>query len=1337
MKRFVLVYICFTLLFWVEKVYPQVQYSSYEGTHFFVGFMQNEIVIDPRYGGLHLKLFIFPSSTTNVTLIFPNDSVVTFTNVNTSKNLEIDVPTNFENFESEVVRKKAIEIISTNPIIVYAFSTQYLTSEAYSAIPVEKWGKEYVVISYPNDQYSLPIDTPIDPSDSTYRLTPRQSEFLLLAAYDSTQITFYPRSITEKGAQVNNPKTVILNKGQTYLVKSFPFVRNYGDLSGTFIRGDKPFGVLSGHVRTAIPQNLVPKWDSKNHLVEMLMPANSWGREFITVPFGISPYGDLIKITSYFPNTTITAIWEGGSQTYVLNQNFDVLEIPFVNEPRKWISDKPVQMAQFIMHSGLDWDSPNFDPAMTLIPPLEQFVNYVTFQTPGNSSWNPGQFLAHFVNIVGTIDALDETYLNSVRIVDIPNDITLFNIFNNTYFWANIKIRDGIYNLQAKKGKIAGVVYGVGLADAYALVLGSSLVNPYIGDSTSPELTYEENCGNLNGYFYETNLQSNTGIVYAYVISDSTFNYLYSFSNIVDTTNYVYFSAKPTDPYQKGKVVLEVRDRNGNSRKLSYEYNPPLLQLPSSLEFNNIKPFDSLIKSIKIKNLGNSIQILRISLKRKDDRFRWYVDRRIPINLSWNDTVSIFITCSPNGVLIDLYDTLIIEVDCNLTFRIPINTSVLEAKLEVFGYDFGSVYIGDTAIGRVGIANFGEIPIRFDSIFINSLPNVFLKIDNPTNFILQSGDTTYFSIKFAPNNRQEFNSQVVFYDELKLNLKADIRGVGIAPLISSIVVDFGRVRIGKTKDTVVYLINKGNTPAKISFIDYINFDSSFYLSNFDIKTTFSDSLPVFISFTPQKLGNLFTIAEYSIDWELHPKVKIEVRGEGILPQLETYNYYFDTVFVDEDTFALVPIVRSIGTEDLLIYEIRPFQGDLSSFEIDFNSLKSISLPIDSILKIPVKFHPSFVGNHQITLEVISNAVPGDSLAVNHLVIYGVARSRDTLLAEIEIESEQEYLLCNNVELLVKIINKGNVPFVIKKVDFLTENFEVTGFDSSIVGTEINPTEVLDFNIIGFGKSEGSASIEIIINYGQNTDSLLVGKSEFRFQELIQNVFVESDENPVKVGGNYNLNVSGEFVNPSELPFEFVLNVKAVHKDKVSFNRTNFVFNLKNFDNEWQINPEVEFTDSEIKFILPQLNLRGKNAEWSISIPFSVYLTNKLFSQFEVSVEENICFKFSSNSTLVQIEPFCAYPLRDIEIVDFPILVDYYPNPITNFLTLEFESKKKDFVILEIFDKLGSPIGEKMKIEIDIGKSQKNVDFYFVENGIYFVKLNFNNLTKYIKVLKLN
>jgi len=1337
MKKYGLIYIVLTIYLLCSNItFAQVQYSSYEGTHFIVGFMQNEIVIDPRYGGLHLKLFIFPSSTTNITIIFPNDSVVSFTNVKSNSNLEIEVPIQFENFESEVVRKKSIEIQSDNPIIVYAFSTQYLTSEAYTAIPVDKWGKEYVIVSYPNDQYSLPIDTPLDPSDSLYRLTPRQSEFLIMSAYDSTQITFYPRSITEKGVQVNNPKTIILNKGQTYLVKSFPFVRNYGDLSGTFLRGNKPFGVLSGHVRTAIPQNLVPKWDSKNHLVEMLMPANSWGREYITVPFGISPYGDLIKIVSYYPNTTITSVWDGGSQTYVLNNNFDVLEIPFVNEVRKWISDKPIQIAQFIMHSGLDWDSPNYDPAMTLVPPLEQYVNSITFQTPGNSAWNPGQFVAHYVNIIGTIDALNETYLNSVRIVDIPKDIVISKIFNDTYFWANIKIRDGVYRIKADQGKIAGVVYGVGLADAYALVLGSSLVNPFIGDSTPPELTYEENCGKIQGYFFETSVTSNTGIAYAYAIRDSTFNYLYSFSDIFDTTRYVYFAAQPIDPYKKGKVVLEVRDRNGNSRRLSFNYNPPALDYPSSLDFSNIKPFDSVKKTVKLKNVGGDVEILRIGLKKKDERFRWYVDRKIPFLLKANDTVSIFVTCAPQGMLLDLFDTLVVEVDCNLTFLIPINSTVLDAKLEVFDYDFGNVYIGDTAIGKVGIANLSELPVVFDSIFINSLPNVFSKLNNPTKFTLKPGDTIFFPIKFIPNDRKEFKSQVVFVDEMMIKPKAEIRGVGVAPLINSLTVDFGKLRVGLSKDTLVYLKNSGNILANVNFARFQNYDSAFDSSLFVFNATVSDTFPFKITFAPKSIGKHTTTAEYSVDWKLHPPLTIEAVGEGILPQIETYDFNFDTILVFDEITNNVLLLRSTGTEELYIKQIRPFSGESNSFEIDFNSLKDTKVPIDSALSIPIKFKPKFVGAHSLVLEIISDAVPGDSLVSNFSTIYGYARSRDTLRAEIAINSLSEYPICNKINLEVEIINKGNIQFPVQEIQFSTSNFILSEVDTSFVGKIIQPGEKISFGVSGFGIDEGPATIEITARYGLSEDSILLCKKDFRIIKLTQEVFAEPEKNPVNIGENYKLKVYGEFLNPSVLTFDFVLRVKSVFKEKIGFNPDNFVLSLKNSGREWSIPLGSKFSTSELELVASKLYLEGRTTKWEISLPFSVFLTNELFGKFEVNVDENHCYKADNNTVQIQIEPFCVYPLRDIELIEGAYLLDYYPNPVTDFLTLDFESKKKDFVILEIFDKLGNILIENMKIDVDVGRNQRKIDFSYFENGIYFVKLKFESLTKYILVFKL-
>ncbi len=1335
MKRYrIHKFICILILL-PQFIYSQMQYSSYEGTHFFVGFMQNEITIDPRYGGLHLKLFIFPSSTTDITIIFPNDSVVNYTNITPSKSLEVGVPINFENFESEVVRKKAIEILSTNPILVYGFSSQYLTSDAFTAIPVEKWGKEYVIISIPNDQYSAPTDVVLDPIDSLYRKTPRQSEFLIISAFDSTEVTFYPRSITEKGIQVGYPKSVILNKGQTYLVKSYPFQKGYGDLSGTVVRGNKPFGVVSGHVRTAIPQGLVPKWDSKNHLCEMLMPTTSWGREFVTVPFSVSPYGDLIKITSYFPNTTVTSFSASGTQTYVLSGSYDVLEIPYVDEPRKWVSDKPIQMAQFLMHSGTDWDSPNYDPAMTLVPPIEQFVQNLTFQTPANISWNPAQFVAHFVNIIGTIDALNETYINSEKIINLSNDIYIFKLFNDAYFWANIKIPYGRYQIVANKGKIAGVVYGVGLADAYALVLGASLINPYIRDSIPPQLTYTDDCGRLQGYFYEPIQSPNTGINYIYVVSDSTFNFTYLLGELKDTSTYAYFTANVVDPYRKGKIVIEVRDRNGNSKKLSYTYEPPSISVPNEVVFSNVKPYDTLRKSILIRNNSFKINILDVYFANKDTRLNWYVRRKIPFEIANADTFSIVVTLTPNGYIKELIDTLTIKVDCNLTYKIPIKVNFLEWKFQTIGYDFGKVYLSDTAYGKVGIVNESDIIIAFDSIAIGTYPNVFKLLKKP-KFSLKPGDTAFFDVMFTPNERKDYSSYVIFYDELKVNTRAEIIGRGIAPLVESVLIDFGKVRVNKTKDTVIYLINHGNTDAILNFNRLENFSTDFS-ANFEFfqNVKFKDTIPVEISFTPKIVGTKSQKAYFTLDWKLHPEIIIEMKGEGILPNVETFDVQFDTIFVFESATKQFEIALSNGTTDLYIKEIIPFSGDINSYEIDFTDLKDLVLSPGSSLSIPITFEPKFVGEHQMTLLLVSDATPSDTLLLSYINVTGFAKRRDTLDANLIVSKNIPDYLCNLVKVDFSVENTGNVEFPIIGTKFEFENFICKNVDTSITGSIVIPGDKIIGSLTGFSTSTQNAKVRMYIYYGYRGDSLLFKEIEFNLNKIRQIFELEFPTAKLKVGEKSSLKVKGRFLNSTQVPFELNLIISAGRKEQIQFLSVPLEIEFRSKMQSWKLPALGSFKNNMVEVICENVVASEDNTQWEFELPFQLFLTSELFVDFSGYVAENSCFLKDESSLRVPIEPFCIYPLRDIELIDEAELISYYPNPIEDYLILEFESQKKDFAFIQIFDNLGNTITEKMKIDIDIGKNREKINFYNFENGIYFVKLHFKNRTKLIMVLK--
>jgi hypothetical protein len=1320
--------------------FSQNKNSSFEGTHFLISFMQNEIVIDPRYGGLHLKVFITPSSMADITVTFPPDSQVVFNSVKEGSILTIDVPIKYESFESEMIRKKAIEINSTSPIIVYGFSTQYLTSDGYAAIPVEKWGKEYVVMSYPNDQY-LDWEN-LSPEDSLYKATPRQSEFLIIAGDDDTEITFWPRAITERGVQVGSFKTVYLNKGDCYLVKSFPFTKGYGDLTGTLIRGTKPFGVLSGHVRSAVPQNLVPRWDSKNHLIEMLMPTNVWGREFITAPYGTNPLGDLIRITSIFPNTIITGEWEGGTQTYTIPNSGGFIDIPYVPYPVKWVSNNPIQIAQFPMHSGQDGDSPNFDPAMALIPPLEQFVNKITFQTLQNISWNPSQYVAHYINIVGTIDALDSTYLNKVRLVDIPSNIKIYKLFNDKYFWANVLLNYGKYTVQTTRGKLSGVIYGVGLADAYALVLGSSLNNPYINDSTPPEIYYSVDCGKIEGLIVDSLSRNGSGLGYVFVVKDSTYNYSYTIPPIEDSISKVNFSARPINPYQKGKIVIESRDKNGNTTRFSYSYIPPQLNLPNEVRFDKIKPYDSLTRKITLRSKNNaSITIYRIRFKASDTRFSYTFNERLPYTIESKDSVSVYVSVAPRGYLSNLYDTLIFEVDCNLQYEVPINTSLFDSQLKVEGYDFGKVLIGDTALGKVKIINLSSEPIAIDSIFITTYTNIFHKVDeNNKRVSLNPSDSIAYNIKFIPKDRLVYNSTVIFYDETQLNPKAEIRGEGIAPDIPSLLVDFGKLRVGRTRDTIIYIKNLGNAATNIKFEQFNYFSNAFDSIQFIINSPIQsgDSIPLRVTFSPQDTGLMYSEAIYSTSWKYGNIVTVKAIGIGTLPIIETYDVVFDTIFIGEVTSSNETIISSSGNEDLFIYDVLPIAGDSASFEIDFSSFKDFVIPAKQLFTTQIKFTPKRIGLHFLKLLVVSDAMPGPESAKKQdtLTISGYAIPRDTIKAYLELEKYGSNLLCNDYTVQYAIRNDGNVELKVTDVKVTVENTNPFFDKTSLVGKVIKPKDVFYGSFETYSIQEGLS--RVIMTIILNDSISVIDTLDFLMTKIPQTINISLTTNQFEIGKEYILTLSGEFLEPSEYPFDLkILLGINLSQTFVSLEKP-FYFQFSSSLRNWQVQVTPTLTPSkELLFEIKDINMQGKETRWSIDIPFRVFLSEDLAGTMSAKSLENQCYTESTAIKEFTILPVCVTPLRNVEIIEGSSLLTFYPNPVSENLTLEILSTKNDFVKIKIFDKLGNVFGDNKEISLYKGINKVNYDFSVFSNGIYLLKLQFTNENVYLIIIKSN
>lgn len=190
----------------------------------------------------------------------------------------------------EVLEFKAAHIKSRYPISVQLYDEGSSTGGMYQAIPTSALGKSYVIASW--------FDNPIQNNPGFLNRDSSSSEFMIIAPYDNTNVTFIPNSTTYAGVLgyksgagsdgLPHPKTIQMRKGQVYWVRSFS-VDASNDLSGSTVVSDKPVAVLGGQERGLLgdPSGwwLSLDNDIRDVMIEQMTPVEDWGSEYPSIPF--------------------------------------------------------------------------------------------------------------------------------------------------------------------------------------------------------------------------------------------------------------------------------------------------------------------------------------------------------------------------------------------------------------------------------------------------------------------------------------------------------------------------------------------------------------------------------------------------------------------------------------------------------------------------------------------------------------------------------------------------------------------------------------------------------------------------------------------------------------------------------------------------------------------------------------------------------------------------------------------------------------------------------------------------------------------------------------------
>ncbi len=1314
----------------ISSQFAHSKKSAFSGKRFFVGFMQNEILDEDR---LTLELIIRSELPAEINVKAPEEFHFDRTySIKSDSILRIDLPSNLEITESEVIKRKAVEITSDVPICVYAFSSQTNTSDSYIVPPISQWGEKYVAISYPNDQYIASFEH-YTPKDSSF-LIPRKSEFLIIASQNDTKVNITPKSATSALRAKDKTFQITLERGECFLVKSYRHQIGRGDLTGSIIESDKPTMVVSGHVRTAVPQFMGRHFESKDHLAEALLPFRSWGRRFYSVPFGFHNGGDLFKVTCADSNTIVTAETQDTTFSFQLNLPGDFHTVTELSSPAKWSANNPVQIGHFIMRIGGEEDNIYYDPSLVILPPVEQFISETRFLTLGNGFYDPYQYMGHRVYLVFSEEALRSLKVDDDLALNLDDNL-LDNAFpNSNYYWTRLEVDEGERTITCEEGFFSGVVYGYGQADSYAYLLGSTLNSPFSNDSTFPSLAVDEYCGRISGTITEPRDSSNSGLLYA-VMGEESYNYEFDMTTgITDSTYSATFTAKPIDLMKMGKFVLKYSDKNGNAEAYQNMFYGVEIDIQDTIDFKAVELGDSTCIFVSLLAQGyQTVRFDSIVVEGDDDRFELRRFTQLPKDLNNGDRCDILVCFKPKEDFSDLRLKIRYYFDCDRYDSTLVLGKVYSPGLRTEGYDFGKVCLGDSVYGDVTAINVGNVNIEIDTISEFS-SDVFkpLSVNSALPRVLPPGDTLKIAFKFKPMELGGESVNFEFVNALDLPAPCFVRGAGVGADIRDLTVDWGDRRVGTANDTVVYIKNLGDCDVIAVLGGFAGDSTDFQSPDIIDSTDFIfgyDSLKISASFKPLSVSDKESKLLITLEEPFGDSASATFRGKGVIPVIDTNTVVFDTIPIFDSANKVAAVIKNVGSERLWLNLVELY-GDDSCFTFNggaFDSLENFYVKQGDSVSAPIDFHPQKIGKSELYLRFEHDALPNYERSDTAVRIVGFAAAADTISPQIVIADTGTFIPCVENNVPVSVSNRGNVPIELDSIFIVSSEIAANWGEEPRLPFVIEPESKVVYNIsvIPEANLEGELGARAVFNDSINYETKLIKISPRVYKLKIEDPGVFE----FSIGDSVSLEISGLIPHSSKFPINFNIKLKVKNKFLYLLNdKTTLFIEDKNGLREYTV--ELRQSEGEIRFVDIDKIEVSSPARWILSYELLVLLADRREFDIEAEVYSERCFDSSGVLTKALDKNICSFNLRQVEFggnlePDLKIA----PNPVKNQLEVKFKIKREDIVNITIFNQSGEKIRLLKNLNLKKGSYSLIFEISSMASGVYTMRLTTSSTMK--------
>ena len=845
-----------------------------------------------------------------------------------------------------------VHVYADQPLVVYCVVRYKWTSDGWLCIPVSSLGNDYILAGWNTEGMYWP----------TYKL-PNTTTITAAYDDTKVRFTLGGNVMTKTAGNMkpgDSREWSSMRKGDVLAISSNG---GEADLSGSRVTSNKPIGVVTGTFCTDIPTGNrwcdytaemdIPTftWGTDYHVGKVP------GRKYPSI---IRIYAKEPNTNIFKDGRPIGTLKTGGG---IEGNGFFTMRMSIYSNPPTPIKscvisgNKPIGVTLY--NTGVEEDGApavqvNSDPFVMAITPYQQYQKEITFCTPGLAG--AMGFPENYVNLVYETDEYgllpDDVEFATVSGGQFQwaklkskfsgvDELFGYNVNGKKYALKLITLPgDGVYKIRAKR-PFAAYSFGYSDYDSYGFPTSAALADLERPDTNKPLPKYVVNCdGSVKGATVtdmpdDAKIRSNMAMIF--IDASLSNNYSLTIGDFIPgEARTVPWALTVDDPTKDAIAVITFADRRGNDTTITITYTATKLGIePKNIDYGLMKlGTGTVTKDFNAVNYSTSkVLIAEIKLKQNNQHFTLdLLGATLPMWLDPQGKIPFKVTFDPN-TMGKFIDSIGVGDTCVFAYYAQVKAEVKEPLIDVTDLNFGTLSLNDPAkILEFQIKNPGGAPLVITS-FKGPSKTEYTVLNFPAHdvngtfnspLVIMPGTEIKYSVQFKPTTVDVFPDQIVFSNDAnRFDSVCVIIGMSKVPGLNANSYDWQSVRIDRPQfpkgpypcavgQEAIKIWNDGSEPTSISDVNitvvkgdasaFINANTNKPISKIDfigmtVDTGSANSKMVPIVFQPKAVGEYEIKLDYVNSANL--PVSSTLKGIGLLPKLQTYDYDFGKTVVQD------------------------------------------------------------------------------------------------------------------------------------------------------------------------------------------------------------------------------------------------------------------------------------------------------------------------------------------------------------------------------------------------------------------------------------------------------